>query len=137
MAGHSFPTPPKYVRLNPALAKKNRAWSEIGEIFGLTSNECLGIWKKLRSAFTRYFKTYQASKHSDKPYNPSNWKYFDSLLFVIPYIEFIVELSASFSPASKVQTSQSAATHIAKKALKRSKNLLLKSKDGDDGDLSS
>ena len=107
--------------------KRNSKWSDIGLTFGLPIDEVIGLWKKLRGSFVRYFKMYQTAKDSSKPYNPNNWKFFDSLLFLIPYVEYVGP-----QPEQTAHQSQSAASSIARKALKRSKNFLLKSKEGGD-----
>lgn len=104
-----------------AITRRNEVWNNISSLFGLPVSEVRSIWNKLRASFCRHFKMYQTTKNSKKPYNPNNWKYFDSLLFLIPYLESVGE-RANQQPWS----SSSAATKLAKKALKRSKTTLMK-----------
>lgn len=112
---------PPSSRNNPELAnKREKTWNEIAWIFGLPAVEVRSIWVKLRSGFARYFKIYQASKNTDKPFNPNNWKFFDSLLFLIPFLK-LSPASVAVAKSSAQMASQTAA----KRAVKRSKNFLL------------
>lgn len=114
---------------------RDDTWNSIGAICGITGEESLAIWRILRRKFTLSFKAYK--KSGDKNCNPNNWVYFDSLLFLIPYIHCGEEVCTS--PTNGVETGGAASSletlsshHnstsiIAKKSLQRSKNLLLSS----------
>jgi len=118
------------------VARRCEIWNEISLIFGFPASECLAIWNRLRSTFSRQFRIYQNSKYTGKVYNPNNWPFFDHLLFLIPFLEYNGQPlpnsnpNTSAPPANKsVIPSQTAANSLAKKALKRSKTLLLKTKE--------
>lgn len=119
-----YDIPPADRSCAPVVEKRDRTWGSIAELFGLPAGECLGIWKKLRSAFYRYFRSYRTFKNSATPYNPSNWKYYDSLVFLIPFVE-----QAQVKQHPPIYLSQSAVSNVAKKVLQKSKNILRKNKE--------
>lgn len=119
------------------VTQRNDIWEEISAMFGLPQAELRSLWFKLRCSFTRYFKLYQQSKGSEKVFNPNNWKFFDSLLFLIPYIKVRLHTepqAAAVAPTARClsqlsQSSISGSQAAAKRALKKSKTFLLQQND--------
>ncbi|XP_067940446.1 uncharacterized protein [Watersipora subatra] len=114
------------------LQRRNEKWNEMSILFGLPAGECFGIWNKLRSTFTRHFKYYRNCRNANKQVGPCDWKYFEHLLFLIPYIEFAGQQSSSVGtqPNQTIQQNQ-----FAKKAVKRSKTILMKNFENGDSNV--
>ena len=116
-----YDIPPSSRKNQELTNKREKTWNEIAWVFGLPANEVRSIWSKLRQGFVRHFKIYQSSKNTDKPFNPNNWKYFDSLLYLIPFLQ----LGPLAAPARPKNSTQIASQTAAKRAVKRSRNILL------------